>query len=592
MRKFLLLLLLPTALMAQFSRTASYIISGPTLPATCNPLDGAIFFDDVAPGLGPYYCSATDTWSAMFASSGAGVTTGVTLLADQPVIGAGGSAIAVGTKTGTGTVFVTNTSPTLVTPTLGVALATSINGLTITTSTGTLTITNGKTLSVSNTLTFTGTDSSSVAFGTGGTVVYAGVTTLSSLVSIGTITTGVWNGTDIAVADGGTGAGTKTAAFDNLAPTATIAGSIIYWNGTNWVKLDGNASGTNCLTENASGVPSWATCGSGGGATTALDNLASVSINTSLLAQTGVDLGSTTKPFRDLYIFGSGTYATTYFKVTGTPTSTRTITIPDATGTLLNSGAAFTMGAFATDFTAATVSLPVVFVRTDTAQTYTAGVTQTFVPSATLFGLKVSCTTLPSTAASSGGIACDSSGNFAVNNNTNTNALVVVNGSGAALGTVPTAGRIPIWNGTNYSLGQDSDLSFSTDTLTATNIAVTTALTVGGLTISNPIPQNSKSAAYTTVLADCGGSIYHPSADTTARTWTIDSNANVAAPIGCTITFVNDTSGGVITIAITSDTLVLAGTGTTGSRSLAANGVATATKITSTRWIINGTGLT
>lgn len=106
------------------------------------------------------------------------------------------------------------------------------------------------------------------------------------------------------------------------------------------------------------------------------------------------------------------------------------------------------------------------------------------------------------------------------------------------------------------------------------------------------IPQNSQSAAYTTVLADGGKHLYHPSADTTARVWTIDSNANVAYPIGTAITFVNDTSGGVITIAITADTLVLAGAGTTGSRTLAANGVATAVKMTSTRWIISGTGLT
>lgn len=62
-------------------------------------------------------------------------------------------------------------SPTFTTPTLGAATATSINGLTITSSTGTLTITNGKTASVSNTLTFTGTDSSSIAFGGGGTAV-------------------------------------------------------------------------------------------------------------------------------------------------------------------------------------------------------------------------------------------------------------------------------------------------------------------------------------------------------------------------------------------------------------------------------------
>lgn len=74
-------------------------------------------------------------------------------------------------ETGSGSLVFANT-PTLVTPVLGVATATSINGLTITSSTGTLTITNAKTLSISNTLTFTGTDASSVAFGTGGTVAY------------------------------------------------------------------------------------------------------------------------------------------------------------------------------------------------------------------------------------------------------------------------------------------------------------------------------------------------------------------------------------------------------------------------------------
>jgi hypothetical protein len=106
------------------------------------------------------------------------------------------------------------------------------------------------------------------------------------------------------------------------------------------------------------------------------------------------------------------------------------------------------------------------------------------------------------------------------------------------------------------------------------------------------IPQNPQSAAYTTVANDAGKHIYHPSADTTDRTWTIDSNANVAYPVGTAISFVNDTSGGVITIAITTDTLVLAGAWTTGSRTLAANGVATAIKITSTRWMISWTWLT
>ena len=121
----------------------------------------------------------------------------------------------------------------------------SINGLTVTSSTGTLTITNAKTLSVSNTLTFTGSDASSVAFGAGGTVAYTNVGTLSSLVSIGTITTGVWQGTAIGAVYGGTG------------QTSYATGDIVYASATDTLsKLTAGTDG-NVLTL-ASGVPSWA----------------------------------------------------------------------------------------------------------------------------------------------------------------------------------------------------------------------------------------------------------------------------------------------------------------------------------------------
>jgi hypothetical protein len=105
------------------------------------------------------------------------------------------------------------------------------------------------------------------------------------------------------------------------------------------------------------------------------------------------------------------------------------------------------------------------------------------------------------------------------------------------------------------------------------------------------IPISSKSAAYTTVLADSGKVIFHPSTDANARTFTIDSNANVAYPIGTAITFINMTSQ-VVTIAITTDTMYLSSAGTTGSRSLAQYGSATAIKMTSTTWLISGSGLT
>ena len=105
------------------------------------------------------------------------------------------------------------------------------------------------------------------------------------------------------------------------------------------------------------------------------------------------------------------------------------------------------------------------------------------------------------------------------------------------------------------------------------------------------IPISSKSAAYTTVLADSGKVIFHPSTDANARTFTIDSNANVAYALGTALTFINMTSQ-VVTIAITSDTMYLSSAGTTGSRSLAQYGSATAIKITSTTWLISGSGLT
>ena len=105
------------------------------------------------------------------------------------------------------------------------------------------------------------------------------------------------------------------------------------------------------------------------------------------------------------------------------------------------------------------------------------------------------------------------------------------------------------------------------------------------------VPVNSQSAAYTLVLADSGKVILHPSSDANARTFTIPANSSVAYPVGTAITFINMTSQ-VVTIAITTDTMYLSSAGTTGSRSLAQYGSATAIKITSTNWIISGSGLT
>ena len=89
-------------------------------------------------------------------------------------------------ETGSGNLVFSN-SPTLVSPTLGAATATTVNKVTITAPANgsTLTVADGKTLTASNTLTFTGTDSSSVSFGGGGTVIYTSnkINALSSTTS-------------------------------------------------------------------------------------------------------------------------------------------------------------------------------------------------------------------------------------------------------------------------------------------------------------------------------------------------------------------------------------------------------------------------
>ena len=103
-------------------------------------------------------------------------------------------------------------------------------------------------------------------------------------------------------------------------------------------------------------------------------------------------------------------------------------------------------------------------------------------------------------------------------------------------------------------------------------------------------PVNSKSEAYTLVLADSGKTILHPIADDNPRTFTIPANSSVAYPVGTVVTFVNLIND--VTIAITSDTMYLAGDGATGSRTLAAYGVASAVKVASTSWVISGNGLT
>ena len=163
----------------------------------------------------------------------------------------------------------------------------------------------------------------------------------------------------------------------------------------------------------------------------------------------------------------------------------------------------------------------------------------------------------------------------------------IANSTGSAWGTSYTT------TGTGTVVALATSPTFVTPILgtptsgTLSNCTVDGTNSVGFLNI----PINSQSAAYTLVLADAGKAILHPSTDANVRTFTIPANSSVAYPVGTAISFINMTSQ-VVTIAITTDTMYLSSAGTTGSRSLAQYGSATAIKMTSTTWLISGSGLT
>lgn len=186
----------------------------------------------------------------------------------------------------------------------------------------------------------------------------------------------------------------------------------------------------------------------------------------------------------------------------------------------------------------------------------------------------------------------------------------------SAVGTVPTSRLLTAGAGLSGGGDLSADRTFSLDTASARNVdhsAVTltasTGLTGGGdISASRSfavdrsgtdgnqvgyldIPAGAPGTGnYTLVIGDRGKTLTHTSGAGSGDVYTIPANASVAFPVGSAVTFVNLDSNS-ISIAITTDTLTLAGSTTTGTRTLSQNGVATALKVTSTSWLISGPGL-
>lgn len=204
-----------------------------------------------ATGTAPLVVSSTTLVPNLYVARAALADTATTNANLTGPITSSGNATSVASQTGTGTKFVMDTSPTLVTPTLGVATATSINKVTLTqpASAATLTIANNKTLTVNSSLALSGSDGTTMTFpSTSATVARtdAGQTfTGTQVFGAIDVNGGAIDGTPIGAASRAAADFTRiTEELENFAPALNATQDVPWTNGVSQI----TANGSNTLT--------------------------------------------------------------------------------------------------------------------------------------------------------------------------------------------------------------------------------------------------------------------------------------------------------------------------------------------------------
>jgi hypothetical protein len=185
-----------------------------------------------------------------------------------------------------------------------------------------------------------------------------------------------------------------------------------------------------------------------------------------------------------------------------------------------------------------------------------------------------------------------------VNGSGGTTGLTLTGGAITTSGTLTLGGTLAIANGGTgqttagaalTALGGAASGANTDITALDQDITVTATGTIAANTIGyRGLPQVTTAITYTLGLSDAGK---HISTSMATPTVAIPTNANVAFPIGTAITIYNGTAGsGTLSIGGT-DILRLAGTSTSGSRTIALRGLCTCLKVDTTEWVASGAGV-